>query len=698
MAKNFSIALNMILNSAEYTQNLKKVQGVTQDWANKVTGALAGTFALDSIFSFVKSAVQGYNDAAQANAKMNAVLLSTGGIAGVTGEAIKKMTSDIGDKTLFSKTSLTDAAAVLLTFTKIGKDIFPQVMTSAANMSTVLGTDLHQSIIQLGKALNSPETGMMALKKSGVSFTESQIEMIKKLQESGDLMGAQNIILAELKTEFDGAAEAAAKAGTGPIEMITKKFMSLKKAIGEAIVESADFQKALAKIADTLSNVVYAALNKNMSEWESWKVLLEGIFGSSDNGQEVNRIIDFYKTLESLGMDSVSIQKEINKRIAEDEKAKLKESLSNNKEATQTKEDLIWKIKDLEDEVQKTRPLTGQAEGVDEWLTKAKNLKIYKDLLSDIYAQEEAKKKKLIVNELTDEEKYKAAKEAYAKEKELLDQNNNYKLNALEEAYNSETYSDWEHKRTLILIAIDYYKKQIELLKKYGKDYSKELLLLSKEKGKMSYRSDNALMKPKGGQSVTSNLMTGNAAGTLMPMQDQVKRYSDNETDKAKKKAQEQIDSVNAIIKDGVNSMIGETAALLGDAFGKILAGGNTAKAFEEFGKGIVSSIGKFLVKIGEGLIAYAFAMDTFKKAFTNPYSAIGAGLALIVLGSALSSMAAAGPSGAGSSGAGSSGASSSGYSTPSTAQANNNVVFEIHGSKLVGVLSNFDRKNKNIS
>ena len=100
---------------------------------------------------------------------------------------------------------------------------------------------------------------------------------------------------------------------------------------------------------------------------------------------------------------------------------------------------------------------------------------------------------------------------------------------------------------------------------------------------------------------------------------------------------------------------------------------------------------------MGKALIAYGMAMEAFKLTFSNPFLAIGAGIVLIAAGSALSSAAAAGPAGA-SSGGSSGSSGSSGYSTPSTVQANNNVVFEIHGSKLVGVLSNFDRKNKNIS
>ncbi len=57
---------------------------------------------------------------------------------------------------------------------------------------------LSAQAIQLGKALNNPIEGISALSRVGVAFTDEQKEQIKVLQESGDIMGAQGIILKEL--------------------------------------------------------------------------------------------------------------------------------------------------------------------------------------------------------------------------------------------------------------------------------------------------------------------------------------------------------------------------------------------------------------------------------------------------------------------------------------------------------------------
>ena len=59
--------------------------------------------------------------------------------------------------------------------------------------------------------------GCRALSRVGVTFTDTQKEMITKLQESGDLMGAQNIILEELESEYGRAAAAARETFTGSL-------------------------------------------------------------------------------------------------------------------------------------------------------------------------------------------------------------------------------------------------------------------------------------------------------------------------------------------------------------------------------------------------------------------------------------------------------------------------------------------------
>jgi len=141
-------------------------------------------------------------------AKLEAVVASTGGAAGFTAAEIIDFADSLELVNDVNADVTTSAAAVLATFTQIKGDVFKDALVSAQDLSAVMGQDMQSSIVQIGKALNDPITGLTALRRVGVSFSEQQREQITQMVKAGDVMGAQKMILAELKTEFGGAAQA----------------------------------------------------------------------------------------------------------------------------------------------------------------------------------------------------------------------------------------------------------------------------------------------------------------------------------------------------------------------------------------------------------------------------------------------------------------------------------------------------------
>ena len=166
------------------------------------------TFALKSFVGGVSGMVTGAIDAQKSGAKLDAVLASTGGAAGVTGDEIRRLAGDLQLVTDFEDDATIAAAGVLATFTQIKGDVFKGAIVSAQNLSAVMGQDLQSSVVQIGKALNDPIKGIQALSRVGVSFTEQQKAQIAQMTKAGNIAGAQAIILKELQTEFGGAAEA----------------------------------------------------------------------------------------------------------------------------------------------------------------------------------------------------------------------------------------------------------------------------------------------------------------------------------------------------------------------------------------------------------------------------------------------------------------------------------------------------------
>lgn len=185
------------------------------------------------------TAVSSFNEQAKAVALMENAIRSTGGVAGKTSSQLQGMSEALQKNSLFGDEQILGKVITqLLTFTNISGSSFDRATKAALDMSSVLGQDLQSSAIQLGKALNDPINGVTALQRVGVRLTDQQKDMVQAFMDSGDIMSAQNIILKELETEFGGAAEAAAKAGTGPFTQLANKIDDLGEKFGELIVDA----------------------------------------------------------------------------------------------------------------------------------------------------------------------------------------------------------------------------------------------------------------------------------------------------------------------------------------------------------------------------------------------------------------------------------------------------------------------------
>ena len=175
-------------------------------------------------------------EAEEVQAQLNAVLKSTGGVAGMTAEEVNALADSLSMVTKFDDEAIIAGESLLLTFTNIGEDVFPQATEIMLDMSQALGQDLQSSAIQLGKALQDPITGITALRRVGVNFTEEQQKMIETMVETGDLAGAQALILKELQTEFGGSARAAGETFGGQLAILQTRMGNIRETIGAALL------------------------------------------------------------------------------------------------------------------------------------------------------------------------------------------------------------------------------------------------------------------------------------------------------------------------------------------------------------------------------------------------------------------------------------------------------------------------------
>jgi hypothetical protein len=214
--------------------------------AVRLAAPLAAAFGAGAA---VKGSIDAFREQEKAVAKLGAVLKATGGAAGLTSAEIEAFAAQRQGVTNFGDEVTLAAGAVLATFKEIKGDTFKQALVSMQDVSTLMGTDLKSSAVQLGRALNDPVAGITALTRVGVSFSEQQKQQIKSLQESGDLMGAQTLILKELQSRFGGQAEAAAE----PMKQLKNTIGDVGEKIGSALAPALDV--AATALTGMLGNV-----------------------------------------------------------------------------------------------------------------------------------------------------------------------------------------------------------------------------------------------------------------------------------------------------------------------------------------------------------------------------------------------------------------------------------------------------------
>lgn len=270
-----------------------------------VLAAVAAVAAFAGAALSIDKFVDATSEAAANQAQLQAALKSTQGASGQTIESLNKHAEALQKVTNYEDDTVSKAQSVLLTFTKVGGEVFPKATEAAADLAARMGGDLQSATLQVGKALQDPIRGISALSRAGIQFTEDQKEMIKGFVEANDIMSAQKVILGELETQFGGSAEAARATLGGAITSLQNAFGNLFEVAGpatenlrlaiEQLIEAMD-NDAFRDFANTIGTVMFTALELAV---KGFALLVEGI--SSFWGYAGPTIKEFGDLLYQLG-------------------------------------------------------------------------------------------------------------------------------------------------------------------------------------------------------------------------------------------------------------------------------------------------------------------------------------------------------------------------------------------------------------
>lgn len=200
----------------------------------RLAGDAALAFGAVKILQFGKQGLEELKAAEAAQSNVAAVIKTTGGAANVTAEQVDELADSQLKLTGVDDEIIKQGAAKLLTFKQVanqvgdGNDVFDRATKVSLDLAQVGFGSVESASTLLGKALNDPVKGMVGLTRVGIQLTEGQKEQVKALVASGDVLGAQKVILAEVESQVGGAAAAFGQTLPGQIAIAEQSLENMK--------------------------------------------------------------------------------------------------------------------------------------------------------------------------------------------------------------------------------------------------------------------------------------------------------------------------------------------------------------------------------------------------------------------------------------------------------------------------------------
>ena len=174
------------------------------------------------------------------------------------------------------------------------------------------------------------------------------------------------------------------------------------------------------------------------------------------------------------------------------------------------------------------------------------------------------------------------------------------------------------------IMAAKKYREELEYVAPTVDKVDTGLVKLTETIQKLGGKGTREALKEtaKGLQGLGFQDMSGFDPSKLQLKENPFKDYVSKQGEEMRSALQYELDSLNAILSNGLADGIA--------AFADGLGTGGIEGAFQ----GLFNVIGGGLQTLGKSLIAFGVSMEAFKKAFTNPFAAIAAGTAAILAGS----------------------------------------------------------------
>lgn len=631
------------LDNSEFKTGIKESEKTTKGFQasiGRIGGLIAGAFTISAITNFAKKAISEFSQAERAAAKLQSTLRATGGAVGLSFKDLQDFATELESTTAVDGDIIIDAIAKMTTYKSIQGEVFKEGIRLAQDMAEVWGTDLNSQISAIAKALEDPERGITALRRSGTMFTEEQMANIKRLLAENKKYEAQLLILAEIQSQYGGAAERAAKTASGSWKATGIAWDNLMETIGSGLRQTTALANTLTGTIKGLTNWLNGDIKKGtvgyflFGNWgrSAYKEKLsqadkdvaefmKGITSISDAQKKLNEIEA--TPLEMRGEFSNALAAALKAYIEED-KAK-KAVVETNKQIIYTEEEIAERKKKAAEEEKKR--IIEQAEA-----TKGTVLNLQKEI-------------------------------------NLLQEKIGLTTDETQRAALNQELANLEHRLAVMKLTTAELKAYNDLIERAGKRGSKALPSVENNiapDGGVKVTDKSFMKLPKDAQKdfFGSSAYKKNIEGGKKAVKDMEQMI-------------EEVEALNQRFNDAIVFGISDALQTLVDELietGKVGVGSVVTA--------LVSPFGDMLIQLGEVALMSAIGIEAIKDSFSsmNPAIAAAAGVALIALGSLVKAgVAQIGKSGGKSSGMGNTSFTGGSYiPQPAVASANGNDVMAV--------------------
>jgi hypothetical protein len=274
------MAINVRIGTAFNSRGLTQAQSQFQRFGKSIKKGLAvGAVVAASVAAIGAVAVRFAKMAEEAQIANNRLdqIAHSMGIFGDQTNAVTDRLKAYADANKFvlgaDDEVIKSTQAKLLTFSELAASAdvaggaFDRATQLSFDMAAVFGGDGTTNAVRLGKALQDPIKGVSALTRVGVSFTESEKQLIKTMVDSGNTLKAQEFILAAIETQVGGTAEATASAST----KMNIAFGEIGEAIGTAVLPMLEeFSNYMVEITPQVTAFFESLTDPTTEVGEAW--------------------------------------------------------------------------------------------------------------------------------------------------------------------------------------------------------------------------------------------------------------------------------------------------------------------------------------------------------------------------------------------------------------------------------------------